>query len=224
MASPEERLRIETGRGTVSGAFAAPAGAVAGLVVAHGAGGDMQGPLLTGFTRAMNDLAIATLRFNFLYTERGRKSPDAEPALRDTWASAFDAARGRLPGAAWSAGGKSLGGRIASICVAEGEVASAGLVFLGYPLHPPGRPERVRDAHLDSIRVPMLFLQGTADPFARGDVLAPVLARLGKRATHHPIEGGDHSFRVKGAKREDRQIGASLAEVAAPFVSRVARG
>jgi len=223
MAAPEERIGIDTSRGEVSGAFSAPAGAFAGLVIAHGAGGNMHGPFLTGFSRAINDHGVATLRFNFPYTEQGRKSPDPEGVLRDSWARAFEAATTRLVDLPVLAGGKSLGGRIASMCVADGELSAAGLVFLGYPLHPPGKPERVRDAHLDAIDVPMLFLQGTADPFARREVLEPVLRRLGEWATHHPVEGGDHSFRVKGAKRDDREIGASLADVAAPFVERVAR-
>jgi predicted alpha/beta-hydrolase family hydrolase len=118
------------------------------------------------------------------------------------------------------AGGKSLGGRIASMCVADG-MPAAGLVFLGYPLHPPGKPERVRDRHLYDIRVPMLFLQGTRDPFAQGPLLSKVLDKLGSRAELHAVEGGDHSFRVRGVKADDREIGAGLAAVAAPFVRRI---
>jgi len=97
-------------------------------------------------------------------------------------------------------------------------------VFLSYPLHPPGKPERLRDEHLYRIRVPMLFVQGTADPFAKPDLLAKVLRKLGDRADHRPIEGGDHSFRVKGARADDREIGAGLARLVLPFVERVARG
>jgi predicted alpha/beta-hydrolase family hydrolase len=223
MTAPEERIRIPTPKGQVSGAFAGPPKPRATLALAHGAGGDMQGAFLVGFTRALNQGGISTLRFNFPYTESGRKSPDSERTLRDTWLSAFEAASGRSGGKPVLAGGKSLGGRIASMCVADG-MPAAGLVFLGYPLHPPGRPERVRDEHLYGIEVPMLFLQGTADPFARTDVLAPVLRRLGRRATHHPIQGGDHSFRVKGAKRDDRGIGASLAPMAAAFIDEVLGG
>ena len=95
---------------------------------------------------------------------------------------------------------------------------AAGLVFLGYPLHPPGKPERIRDAHLYEIGVPMLFFEGTRDPFATTELLAGVLEKLGDRATLISIEGGDHSFNVRGMKRDAREVGASLAEPAAAFI------
>jgi uncharacterized protein len=106
------------------------------------------------------------------------------------------------------------------LLVADG-LPAAGLVFVGYPLHPPGKPERARDEHLGRIPVPMLFLQGTADPFARWELLEGVVERLGDRATLHPVEGGDHSFRVRGRKRADEEIGRELAEPAATFIRRV---
>jgi uncharacterized protein len=102
--------------------------------------------------------------------------------------------------------------------VADGDLPAAGLVFIGYPLHPPGRPERIRDAHLDAIEAPMLFLQGTADPFARWDLVESVIERLGERAALHPVEGGDHSFRVRGARRDDPGTGSALGEAAARFI------
>jgi predicted alpha/beta-hydrolase family hydrolase len=104
------------------------------------------------------------------------------------------------------------------MCVADGEVDAAGLVFLGYPLHPPGRPERIRDEQLYRIRVPMLFLQGTADPFASPDLLLGVVQKLGDRATLIPFEGAGHSFEVRGKKRDPREVGASLAPDAAAFI------
>jgi predicted alpha/beta-hydrolase family hydrolase len=107
------------------------------------------------------------------------------------------------------------------MAVADG-MPAAGLLFLGYPFHPPGKPERVRDEHLYRITVPMLFIQGTADPFARPEVVRKVLRKLGRVAEHVPIEGGDHSFNVKGHKRDAREVGAGIAELAAPFVLRVA--
>ena len=224
MPIPEERIRIETPGGETGGVFAMPPDPAALLVVAPGAGGTMDSPFLAGFTRAVNEASIATLRFNFVYTERGRKAPDAEPKLRAAWVATFDEAADRAPGLAVFVGGKSLGGRIASMGVADGELHAAGLVFLGYPLHPPGKPDRVRDEHLYRIEVPMLFLQGTADPFARSEVLEPVLRRLGRRAEFHPIDAGDHSFRVRGAKRDDREIGASLGVIASAFVHEAAGG
>jgi predicted alpha/beta-hydrolase family hydrolase len=217
VTTPEERLTIEQGRVRVSGIYARPSKAAATLVVAHGAGSGMDHPFLVGFARAMNDLGIATLRFNFVYIENGRRAPDPAPFLEETWRAAFDAASDRAKGEPVWAGGKSLGGRIASMVVADG-MAAAGLVFLGYPLHPPGKPERIRDEHLYRIEVPMLFLEGTRDPFSTPELLQGVIAKLGKRASLVPIEGGDHSFNVRGAKRDAREVGAGLAEPAAAFI------
>jgi predicted alpha/beta-hydrolase family hydrolase len=213
---------IETPKGPVSAAWDGAKGAVATLAVAPGAGSGLEAPFLDGFARAMSERGIAVLRFNFLYRERGRKAPDPEGTLGEVWLAAFEAATARAGGAPVFVGGKSLGGRIASICVADGMPAS-GLVFLGYPLHPPGKPERIRDDHLRRIEVPMLFLQGTRDPFAKPELLAGALKKLGTRAEHVPIEGGDHSFRVPGRKVPDAEIGAGLAEPAAAFIRRVAR-
>ncbi|MEX2275923.1 MAG: alpha/beta family hydrolase [Actinomycetota bacterium] len=221
MPTPEQRIQIETERGGVTGALAVPRGATAMLVIAHGAGGTLDAPFLVGLTRAMNTERIATLRFNFLYSEAGRRAPDPELRLREAWRGAFAVARKRAKERPVFVGGKSLGGRIASMCVADGELDATGLVFLGYPLHPPGKPEKIRDAHLYDVKAPMLFLQGTSDPFAKPDRLRPVIAKLKKRATLVPIEGGDHSFRVKGAKRDDREIGASLAPDTVAFIRKV---
>ena len=221
MVTPESRGTIATPAGDVGSARTEPKGAAATLVVAHGAGAGMDHPFLVGFCQAMGEAGIATLRFNFLYVQRGRRSPDPERVLRETWLAAFEDASVRAGGAPVLAGGKSLGGRIASMCVADG-MPAAGLVFLGYPLHPPGKTDRLRAEHLARIEVPMLFLQGTRDPFARPDLLEGVLAGLGDRATLVPVEGGDHSFRVRGEKADDRDIGAALAGEAAPFVRRVA--
>jgi uncharacterized protein len=218
MASPEEPLSIEVpSRGTVSAVYARPSGSVATLVVAHGAGAGMEHPFMVGFTRAMNDLDVATLRFNFPYMEAGRRGTDSAPVAIAAWRAAFDAASSRAPeGEPVWAGGKSFGGRMASMAVAEG-MPAAGLVFLGYPLHPPGKPDRVRAEHLFAITVPMLFLQGTGDPFATPDVLGPVLKRLGKKATLHPIEGGGHSLE-QGRRDDPREVGASVAPIVVAFI------
>jgi predicted alpha/beta-hydrolase family hydrolase len=186
------------------------------LVLAHGAGGDMRSSLLDGFADGLSAAGVSCLRFNFVYSEAGRRGPDREGTLRAAWSAAF--ARAATMGEPVWAGGKSMGGRIASMMVADGELDAAGLVFIGYPLHPPGKPERIRDAHLGSIDVPMLFLQGTADPFARWDLLEGVVGRLGNRATLHPIEGGDHSFRVRRQPKDDPGTGSALGEAAARFI------
>jgi len=221
MVTPEVRSEIDTGPPPVSAAWIAPRGAVATLVVAHGAGAGMDHPFMAGFARAIAEHDVATLRFNFPYIERGRRSPDPEGVLRATWLAGFEDARSRSDGRPVLAGGKSLGGRIASMATADG-MPAAGLVFLGYPFHPPGKPERVRDEHLYRITVPMLFIQGTADPFARPDVVRKVLRKLGQGAEHVPIGGGDHSFNVRGRKRDAREVGETLAGLAVPFVLRVA--
>lgn len=217
MSSVEERFMVDTGSQNVSAAFATPGAGSPVLVVAHGAGAGMDHPFLVGFARAANDLGVATMRFNFPYVDAGRRSPDTPAVAVGTWLAAFSAAADRAGGAAVAAGGKSFGGRMASLAVAEG-MPAAGLVFLGYPLHAPGKPERIRDEHLYGIRVPMLFVEGTRDPFARADLLAGVLKKLGKVATLHSVEGGDHSFKVRGVKADPREVGASLAPVAAGFV------
>jgi uncharacterized protein len=220
---PEEELAIETPKGPTSGLLRIPGGARAGLALAHGAGGTMRTTLLDAFCGSIADAGVATLRFNFLYSERGRRAPDPPATLIATWRAAFEAMRERVPGAPGFAGGKSLGGRIASMAAADEVIHPRGLVFLGYPLHPPGKPERVRDEHLYRLRIPMLFLQGTSDPFARSDVLEPVLGRLGSLATYVPIERGDHSFRVRGAKRDDAATGEKLAADTVSFVDRILR-
>jgi predicted alpha/beta-hydrolase family hydrolase len=208
-----DRIAIETPRGPVSGRWT-PGDPV--IVVAHGAGNDMNAPLLAGFADGLAEAGVGSLLFNFLYKEEGRKAPDPPVKLRDVYTAAFEEAVRRSGSSRVSAGGKSLGGRIASLLVADG-LPAAGLVFLGYPLHPPGKPERLRDEHLDRIDVPMLFLEGTKDPFARWDLIEGVARRLGRRATLHRIEGGDHSFRVRGARMADEAIGRDLAAVAAEF-------
>ncbi len=208
---------IDEGRVHVTGAYARPAKPAATLVVAHGAGAGMDHPFMVGFTREMNDEGFATLRFNFPYIENGRRSPDPAPFLQEAWRAAFDVASGRAKGEPVWAGGKSMGGRIASMAVADG-MPAAGLVFLGYPLHAPGRPERIRDEHLYRIDAPMIFVEGTRDVFASADLLAGVIKKLSDRATLISIEGGDHSFNVRGAKRDAREIAADLAHTVAPLI------
>ncbi|MGZ5351785.1 MAG: alpha/beta hydrolase family protein [Actinomycetota bacterium] len=221
MAIPETRDVLDVGGTEVGAAWVSPPDPLATLVVAHGAGAGIDHPFMAGFCRAMGEAGVATMRFNFVYMERGRRSPDPERLLRDAWLAAFDAASAAAGGRPVLAGGKSLGGRIASMCVADG-MAAAGLVFLGYPLHPPGKPERIRDEHLYRIDAPMLFLHGTSDQFASAGLLREVIRKLGDRATLHDVEGGDHSFNIRGRKADPREVGAGLAEPAAAFVRRVA--
>jgi predicted alpha/beta-hydrolase family hydrolase len=215
--STEERLTFDAGTGPVSAVFGTPKRGSPVLVVAHGAGAGMDHPFLVGFAEGMHEQGVATMRFNFPYMEAGRRSPGAPAAAVTAWRAAFETATERAAGAPVVAGGKSYGGRMASVAVSEG-MPAAGLVFLGYPLHAPGKPERIRDEHLYGIQVPMLFLHGTGDAFAQDDLLAAVVKKLGTRATLHQVEGGDHSFNVRGVKASPAEVGASLAPVAAAFV------
>jgi predicted alpha/beta-hydrolase family hydrolase len=221
--STEESITVDVEGTPVSGVYARPGDATATIVVAHGAGAGMEHPFMSGFTRAMNTLGFATLRFNFPYREAGRRFPDRPPVAIATWRAVTDAATARAtaagsPGEPIWASGKSFGGRMASMAVADG-MRAAGLVFLGYPLHPPGRPEKARDEHLPGITVPMLFLQGRNDPFAMpNEQLDDVVRRIGPNATLDWIEEANHSFEVKGAKRPAAEIAAGLASRVAAFL------
>jgi predicted alpha/beta-hydrolase family hydrolase len=213
----EETLQIETPKGPVTGLWVNGPASRAVVCIAHGAGGDMHTKLLDGFSASLNSAAYATLRFNFPYSEQGRKSPDRPDVLIATWRAVVETAHRQAPELQVHAAGKSMGGRIASMAAAEGMDVN-GLVFLGYPLHAPGKPENIRDAHLPDVHAPMLFIQGTEDPFARWDLLEGVIKRLGRWAQLQKVEGGDHSFRVKGARKPDEEIGRLLGSVAARFV------
>lgn len=215
--NPHEDIRIPVGESTVSGAFAGPADAFATLVIPPGAGANFDHPFLVAFTEALNSGGVATLRFNFPYREAGKRFPDRPPVAIATWRAAMEAAADRSAGRPVWAGGKSFGGRMASMAVAEG-MPAAGLVFLGYPLHPPGKPGQLRDEHLYGIEAPMLFLQGRNDPFATGDLLDRVVDRIGPSATLEWIANADHSFDVKGARRTPREVGASLAPTVEDFL------
>ena len=194
-----------------------PPDAFAVLVLGHGAGAGMRSPFMAGFAEAIGRLGVATLRFDFPYMQAGKRAPDRAPVLLEAWREAFAEGVEHAGGRPVLAGGKSMGGRIASMAAAEG-MPAAGLVFLGYPLHAPGTPEKVRDEHLYAIGVPMLFLHGTQDPFADPALLGRVLKKLGPSAVDRPVEGGDHSFNVRGSKRDPREVGASLATEAAGFI------
>jgi len=201
--------------GEVSGAWHRPAVPPhAALVLAHGAGHGMNTKLLVDVGEALAERGVAVLRFNFPYIEEGRQRPDPQPRLEACYRAVAEAAAAEFPQP--FLGGKSMGGRIASRIVAQG-FRAAGLVFLGYPLHPPGQPERIRDGHLRHIDAPMLFLQGSRDPFAMPDRLHRTVAAL-PFATLREIADGDHSFNVKGRSTAD--VTKELAEDIDEFVAR----
>lgn len=189
------------------------------VLVAHGAGTGKDHPFLTGFSETLGRLGFSTLRFNFPYVEQGRKMPGPAAHAIATWNAVVEFAREQQPDAAVWAAGKSYGGRMASMAVAEGLVVD-GLAYLGYPLHPPGRPEKPRVEHLPAIAVPQLFVEGTNDPFIQPiSQFEQAVARC-QDARVVRVEGGGHTFEVKGQKRPASEIGSSLAPIVAEFARR----
>ena len=168
------------------------------LILAHGAGAGQQHPFIVAFANAISRAGMDAVTFNFLYMENHRRIPDRAPALEACYASVVDAVRRTVPAAKrfLAIGGKSMGGRIATQLAASANPPDVdAVVLLGYPLHPPGRPDRRRDAHLPGVGRPMLFVQGSRDTFGTPAELAPVLSSI-PHATLHVVEGGDHSFKL----------------------------
>jgi uncharacterized protein len=171
----------------------------AALILGHGAGAGQLSTFMVDFALALSALGIDVITFNFLYTEQGRKIPDRAPALESCYRAVIDVVRAEvdIPRRSLFIGGKSMGGRIAThVAAADSELDIEGLVLLGYPLHPPGRPEQRRDKHLPSIQRPMLVVQGSRDAFGTPAELEPILATLPRTATLHVVPGGDHSFKA----------------------------
>jgi predicted alpha/beta-hydrolase family hydrolase len=197
---------IDGGGVPVSGLLRAPAqGTGTGVLLAHGAGADMRSDFMAAFADGLAERGHTTLRFNFPYKEAGKKAPDPRPRLEATVRAAADALRAQRGAGRLVIGGKSMGGRMASLVAAAG-YACDGLVFLGYPLHAAGRRD-LRDEHLARVSPPMLFVEGTRDPLCDLALLRPVLSRLGSRAALHVIDGGDHSLAVpKSAKRSIQSV------------------
>jgi uncharacterized protein len=192
------------------------------VILAHGAGSDMNSAFLSAVHEGLAAHGYVAVKFNFPYKERGRRPPDPAPVLERCYERVLDAVRTDKKTAARRVviGGKSLGGRMASHLAAKGADV-AGLIFLGYPLHPPGKTEQLRIAHLDKIRAPMLFVAGTRDPLCRFDLLEDTIKRLHAPVTLHVIEGGDHSFKVPKAMRRDER--AVWEEIVAASVGWLAK-
>src|SRR5947209_1208643 len=212
IASAEVRIAVGE-RGDVSGLLLRPDGARLLYVLAHGAGAGMRHPFLEVVAQRLAERSIATRRYQFPYMEqRGRRPDPPAVAAATVRAAVIEAAR-VAPGLPLAAGGKSFGGRMTSTAQAEQPLPGVrGLVFLGFPLHPPGRPGDARAEHLTRVQIPMLFVQGTRDDFADLKLLRPVVQRLGERATLHLVDGGDHSFKVlKSAGRTADQVMTELA-------------
>jgi predicted alpha/beta-hydrolase family hydrolase len=199
--------------GGVSAIFLRPRNAECLLVLAHGAGAGMLHPFMQSLASELEAARIATLRFQFPYMEQRRKIPDRPPLLTAAVLAAIHVASEVAPDLPLFAGGKSLGGRMTSLAAAQNNLGVRGLVFFGFPLHPPNQSGIKRAEHLHAVNLPMLFFQGTRDPFADLNLLRPVCAQLGARAMLQVIKTADHSFHVlKSSGKTDKNVLEEIAQ------------
>lgn len=214
-------LRVEPGT-TVSALYRAAPHAVALLVLAHGAGAGMTHPFMAAIAELLAEAGLSTLRFQFPYMEAGSKRPDRPAVAHAAIRAAVRKAAKLAPALPLFAGGKSFGGRMTSQVQSVEPLPNVrGLVFLGFPLHPPEKPSVERAAHLSDIRIPMLFIQGTRDALAQPALLQEVLKNLGKRATSRPVKDADHSFGVLvRSGRSDREVLSEVAGSAAKWIGK----
>jgi predicted alpha/beta-hydrolase family hydrolase len=184
------------------------------FVLAHGAGAGMRHPFMEAMARRLSDAGIATLRYQFPYMEHKSRRPDPKPILFHTVYAAVEMAGKIAEGLPLLAGGKSMGGRMTSMAAAERPLQGVrGIAFIGFPLHPPGKPSTDRAGHLSHVAHPMLFLQGTRDTLADLSLLRPVCEQLGERALLHVEEGADHSFHVpKSSGSTDAEVLSRIVE------------
>lgn len=182
------------------------------LILGHGAGGNQTSAFMVKFATELAARGIDAVTFNFVYSEQGRGGPDQKDKLEACYRAVIEAIRKhkKLARNKLAIGGKSMGGRIASQVAAEGVGELAGLVFLGYPLHPPGRPDQLRAKHLPDIKAPMLFVQGSRDAFGTPEELSPIIKKLPASVTLHVIEKGDHSFKVPKSVGTQEEVHATI--------------
>jgi uncharacterized protein len=220
----ELTVRLETGASTTALVYRAAGDHApsAALILGHGAGAGQRSAFMVDFAAALSSMGLDVVTFNFLYTEQGRKIPDRAPALEACYRGVIEAVHLRVESArqALFIGGKSMGGRIATqVAAADPALRLAGLVLLGYPLHPPGRPDQRRDKHLPAIARPMLFVQGARDAFGTPDELAPILGALQPPPRLHIVGQGDHSFKL--SRRDPAAQATVYADVQRAIVSFV---
>jgi len=190
-------------------------------VFAHGAGGNMSDRAMLAASKIMRGIGLGVVRFNFLYKERGSGRPDQMPKLMATTRAVVDRVRAELKPTTLIIGGRSMGGRAASMLAAERFTAD-GLLLLAYPLHPPGQPEKLRDAHLPNIEMPVLCFNGTRDEFCTLDLMKRVLTTVKAPWEMHWLEGADHSFHVlKSSGRNDAAVLAEVGSVASDWLARL---
>jgi uncharacterized protein len=209
--------------GEVSALLQRPENARQLLVLAHGAGAGMTHPFMESLTAELDSRGVATFRFQFPYMEKRRRIPDPPAVLTSTVRAAVLAAFQAAPGLPLFAGGKSMGGRMTPQAAAERPLEGVrGLVFFGFPLHPPNRPGTARAKHLADVTVPMLFLQGTRDAFADLKLLRPICRKLSPQATLHVIQDADHSFHVpKSAGKTDAEVLRELVETVSSWAEEM---
>ncbi len=219
MTPAELKIALD-GDAAVSALWLAPANAKAAYVFAHGAGAGMAHKSMAAIASGLADRGIATLRYNFLYMERGSKRPDAPALAHNAVRAAVNETARLAPDMPLFAGGKSFGGRMTSQAQALAPLPSVrGLVFFAFPLHPAGKPSDERAKHLSDVAIPLLFLQGTNDALAEPDLLKPMVNALGKRATLALFEHADHSFHVPAKTGlKDPQVLAEILDTAAAWM------
>jgi predicted alpha/beta-hydrolase family hydrolase len=195
-------------------------------VLAHGAGAGQHSAFIVEYAQALAALGVDVVTFNFPYIEQHRKVPDRRPVLEACYRTVLAEVQQRVASSRHSLviGGKSMGGRMASYLATDPSLRLEGLVLLGYPLHPPGRPEERRDAHLPEIHHPVLIVQGSRDTFGTPVELAPALAQMSPRPTLHVIEGGDHSFKAPGGKAAQARLHAEIQQTIAEWIRSVSAG
>ncbi|MEO8167743.1 MAG: alpha/beta family hydrolase [bacterium] len=225
MKTKEISFPVHAAAGDVSALLLKPRNACCLYVFAHGAGADMRHSFMEDAAQALASNGIATLRYQFPYTERGSKRIDPKPQLLATVRAAVECARELGKGLPLIAGGKSMGGRMTSLAASENPLPGVrGIVFFGFPLHPAGERSTARAEHLLNVTVPMLFLQGTRDALADLTLLKPICKKLNTRATLHIVNDADHSFHVpKRSGTNDKQVLTDLAVQVAAWSARVIR-
>ena len=210
--------KVDVGSDTTSAAYDAAGDESTVFVCAHGAGGSISDRSTLAVTKALREKGLSTVRFNFLYKEKGSGRPDQMPRLESTFTAVVQQVRDKLAPKRLIIGGRSMGGRTGSMLASKGFDCD-GLLLLAYPLHPPGQPEKLRDAHLPSIEVPVLCFNGTRDTFCTPDLMEKVLKNVRTRWEMRWLDGADHSFHVpKSSGRTDAQVLEEVASITADWL------